>query len=185
MPPPAYGGTELVLDALCRGLARLGHEITLFTVGDSTCRVRRRSLFEHGDADRMGATVLELRHASAAYDVFDASRVDIVHDHTVAGLFLHDRHSTPVVTTSHGPFDDDLADLYGRVSDRVPLIAISHDQRSRAPAAVQVATVIHHGVDLARYRVVTTRPAELTTLQALELNNGAEFVGYLERGASR
>ena len=36
-----------------------------------------------------------------------------------------------------------------------------------------------------REQVVTTRPAELTTLQALELNNGAEFVGYLNRGASK
>ena len=35
-----------------------------------------------------------------------------------------------------------------------------------------------------REQVVTTRPDTLTTLQALELNNGAEFVGYLKRGAS-
>jgi len=36
-----------------------------------------------------------------------------------------------------------------------------------------------------REQVVTTRPADLTTLQALELNNGEEFVGYLNRGAER
>ncbi|MDG2126328.1 MAG: DUF1553 domain-containing protein, partial [Verrucomicrobiales bacterium] len=36
-----------------------------------------------------------------------------------------------------------------------------------------------------REQVVTTRPADLTTLQALELNNGAEFVGLLERGAKK
>jgi hypothetical protein len=36
-----------------------------------------------------------------------------------------------------------------------------------------------------REQVVTTRPADLTTLQALELNNGAEFVGYLNRGAAK
>lgn len=36
-----------------------------------------------------------------------------------------------------------------------------------------------------REQVVTTRPAELTTLQALELNNGDEFTGYLNRGAAR
>ncbi len=34
-----------------------------------------------------------------------------------------------------------------------------------------------------REQVVTTRPAELSTLQALELNNGKEFVALLERGA--
>jgi hypothetical protein len=36
-----------------------------------------------------------------------------------------------------------------------------------------------------REQVVTTRPEELTTLQALELNNGAEFVDYLNRGADK
>ncbi len=36
-----------------------------------------------------------------------------------------------------------------------------------------------------REQVVTTRPADLTTLQALELNNGREFVDYLNRGATK
>ncbi|MEM7316300.1 MAG: DUF1553 domain-containing protein, partial [Planctomycetota bacterium] len=36
-----------------------------------------------------------------------------------------------------------------------------------------------------REQVVTTRPAELSTLQALELNNGKEFVGLLNSGAKR
>jgi hypothetical protein len=36
-----------------------------------------------------------------------------------------------------------------------------------------------------REQVVTTRPADLTTLQALELNNGEEFTAYLNRGAAR
>jgi hypothetical protein len=36
-----------------------------------------------------------------------------------------------------------------------------------------------------REQVVTTRPADLTTLQALELNNGTEFVNYLNRGAAK
>lgn len=36
-----------------------------------------------------------------------------------------------------------------------------------------------------REQVVTTRPAELSTLQALELNNGEEFVALLHRGAER
>ena len=35
-----------------------------------------------------------------------------------------------------------------------------------------------------REQIVTTRPDDLTTLQALELNNGAEFVDYLNRGSS-
>jgi glycosyltransferase involved in cell wall biosynthesis len=57
----------------------------------------------------------------------------------------------PVVTTNHGPFNDDLIDIYGRVAERIPLIAISAHQASTAPPSVPVEEVIHHGLDLARY----------------------------------
>src|SRR5262245_56234788 len=39
VPPPAYGGTEVVIDNLARGLQDLGHEVRLFTVGESECPV--------------------------------------------------------------------------------------------------------------------------------------------------
>ena len=150
VPPTAYGGTELVIGTLCDGMAGAGHDVTLFTTGDSTCPVRRRWLFEHADPDRMGMAVLELRHVAAAYDAL--RDVDIVHDHTLAGLFLSETMSAaPVVATNHGPFGDDMSDLYARVSHRVPVIAISHDQARGAPPNIRVARVIHHGLDLDRY----------------------------------
>jgi glycosyltransferase involved in cell wall biosynthesis len=148
VPPPSYGGTELVLDVLARGIKQRGHDVVLFTTGDSTCEVYRDWLFERADPDRIGAAVIELRHAGAAYDAL--ANCDIVHDHTLAGLFLADLHlGLPVVTTNHGPFDDDLADIYRRAD--LPVIAISNDQASRAPSDIDVARVIHHGLDLSRY----------------------------------
>ena len=47
VPPPFYGGTELVVDLLSRGLAEQGHDVVLFTTGDSTCPVPRRWALEH------------------------------------------------------------------------------------------------------------------------------------------
>ena len=41
VPPPTYGGTEVVIDNLARGLTAAGHEVVLFTTGDSTCPVER------------------------------------------------------------------------------------------------------------------------------------------------
>jgi hypothetical protein len=35
VPPPGYGGTELVVHALARALVRRGHDLTLFATGDS------------------------------------------------------------------------------------------------------------------------------------------------------
>ena len=45
VPPPAYGGTEEVIDNLARGLTALGHDVRLFTVSESTCPVPRQWLF--------------------------------------------------------------------------------------------------------------------------------------------
>ena len=150
VPPPAYGGTELVIDGLCTGLAAAGHEVTLFTTADSTCPVPKRWLFEHSDPDRIGNAVIELRHAAAAYD--ELVGLDVIHDHTLAGLFISEHYLyQPVVTTIHGPFDEDLADLYHRVDRRIPIVAISYDQASRAPERLSIADVIHHGIDTANY----------------------------------
>ena len=51
--PPAYGGTEEVIDNLARGLAALGHDVRLFTIGESTCPVPRRWLYR-SSAEPMG-----------------------------------------------------------------------------------------------------------------------------------
>lgn len=171
VPPVRYGGTELILDVLCRGLVERGHHVTLFTTGDSTCPVDKRWLFESMDPDRMGAAVLELRHVAAAYDALKAC--DIVHDHTLAGLFLGQLHpELPVVSTNHSPFNADLADLFGRTASKVPVIAISRDQAGRAPADLPIGTVIHHGLDLDRYRFDGQGGAHLVALGRMNPDKG-------------
>ncbi len=44
VPPPAYGGTEAVLDGLARGLVAAGHEVLLIAHPDSTCPVPKASV---------------------------------------------------------------------------------------------------------------------------------------------
>ncbi len=151
VPPPAYGGTEAVLDTLARGLATAGHEVLLVTTGDSTCPVERSWVFERARTEELGSVVVELRHLLHAYDAVGGA--DIVHDHTVAGPLYAERYSPrPVVTTSHGPFTDDMKALYGAMDGRVPIVAISHHQASTA-GTVPIARVIHHGLDETRYPV--------------------------------
>lgn len=153
VPPPSYGGSELVIDALARGLVDLGHDVELFATGDSTCPVVRSHLFETADPDRMGATVLETRHVAEAYERWSQSDFDLIHDHTLAGVFYRHRPAgVPIVTTCHGPFDEDLSDLYRRMSVDVGLIAISHDQASRA-GDIPISAVIHHGIMMDDYPV--------------------------------
>ena len=42
VPPALYGGIELVVDRIAVGIQRAGHEVLLFTTGDSTCPVPRK-----------------------------------------------------------------------------------------------------------------------------------------------
>jgi glycosyltransferase involved in cell wall biosynthesis len=149
IPPLLYGGIEAVLDQLARSLAASGHDVTLFTTGDSTCPVPRLYVLEHAEGARIGMAVPELRHVMHAYEAMTDQ--DIVHDHTVVGPFYSERYpSLPVVTTIHGPFNEELTDLYRALSPRVPILAVSHAQQRRAPD-VPVARVIHHGVDASSF----------------------------------
>ncbi|GAC1534728.1 MAG: glycosyltransferase family 4 protein [Acidimicrobiales bacterium] len=153
VPPPLYGGIELVVDLLSRGLQSAGHEVVLWTVGESTCAVPRRSLLAMAEGHRIGAAVPELRHVLAAYE--DLDDVDIIHDHTVFGPLYADRFpQRTVVTTNHGPFGGDLDEIYRVVGRTIPIVCVSHDQRSMAPT-IPVSAVIHHGVDPATFPVGT------------------------------
>lgn len=182
VPPTSYGGTELMIDALGRGLQQLGHDVLLFTVGQSTCALPKAFLFEAPDPDRMGYSVLELRHAAAAYEAF--AGCDIVHDHTLSGLFMGDRHTMPIVTTNHGPFNEDMVDLFRRAG-HVPVIAISRDQASRAPKDLWVVAVIHHGLDTSRYRFDPTGGDYLVSLGRMNPTKGIERAIHVARRCGR
>ncbi|HEY5516196.1 MAG TPA: glycosyltransferase family 4 protein [Pengzhenrongella sp.] len=146
VPPPAYGGIEAVVDVLARGLVAAGHEVLLAAPSDSTCPVPRVPGLHPSQPERLGETAPELRHVVQAYAAM--TDVDIVHDHTVAGpLFAH-RPARPIaVTTMHLPVKYEMAELYRAMSKDVAVVAISHHQAASA-WGLQVARVIHHGLDV-------------------------------------
>jgi glycosyltransferase involved in cell wall biosynthesis len=146
VPPTGYGGTEAVIDQLARGFERAGHEVMLWTTGDSACPVTRGHIFGSAQAERIGSAVVELNHVIAGYEALTAWGADIVHDHTLTGPLCAEQLHIPVVTTNHGPFEGDLAALYRHLGPRMPVIAISHDQARRA-GPIPIAAVIHHGLD--------------------------------------
>jgi glycosyltransferase involved in cell wall biosynthesis len=126
--------------------------VTLFTTGDSTCPVPRRWVLPEAEGTRIGMAVPELRHVIGAYDTL--VDCDVVHDHTLAGPLLAAARTTPfpVVTTVHGPLNEDLVDLYGALGDRVPIVCISEAQHRVAPQ-IPVARVILHGIDASLFPV--------------------------------
>ncbi|HEY9477354.1 MAG TPA: glycosyltransferase [Microbacteriaceae bacterium] len=147
IPPPAYGGIEEVVDVLACGLADLGQEVVLASHPDSTCPVERVPVARLASPEQIGDRSQELWHVSSAYAAFHRQRVDIVHDHTLAGPAYTGRPAgLPVVTTAHGPFTADLQQHLGSVCEHIGVVAISHHQASTA-GRVKIARVIHHGID--------------------------------------
>jgi glycosyltransferase involved in cell wall biosynthesis len=154
VPPVGYGGTEAVLDGLCRGLRDAGHDVLLVTTGDATCPVERTWCFEESTGVGVRGTIHELTHVVHGYEAADRWGADVIHDHTLTGpLYAASAGRHDVVTTNHGPFTDaGLGALYRSLAGRVPVIAISHHQASTAPAGTEVAAVIHHGLPPEQYR---------------------------------
>jgi glycosyltransferase involved in cell wall biosynthesis len=183
VPPPEYGGTELVVDHLSRGLALAGHQITLFTTGDSTCPVPRRWVHPRA-VGTTGGLLDELGHVEAAYDVL--GDCDVIHDHTLLGpLWAIANHVRPrVVTTAHGPFTPELIELYRTIGQHVAVIAISHHQARTAPT-VPVTQVIHHGIDVERIPVGAGDGGYVAFLGRMHPDKGVHRAIDVARSAGR
>ncbi len=149
VPPPAYGGTEEIVDELARGLRSRGHDVLLFTTGDSTCPVPRAWAFER-PPDDMNAAMPECRHVQAAYDALTSC--DVIHDHTTLGPIWAQAKgvSTPIVVTVHNPFSEMSRPVYRHVSAFASLVAISRSHRESADG-IPISAVILHGIDASRF----------------------------------
>lgn len=184
VPPPLYGGTEGVIANLARGLTDRGHEVSLFSLGASTCPVQCGHLFTD-PVEPMGQGALEAAHVLAAYEAL--GDMDIVHDHTVLGPLIAGRadlRAPPVVTTNHGLFTEVTRRILREVARTASVVAISHDQARRA-SGVSVAAVIHHGIDLDTYRPGPGGGDHLVFIGRMSPDKGVDRAIRIARSAGR
>ncbi len=153
IPPVGYGGTERVVYTLTEELIRRGHEVTLFASGDSRTSARlvptcERALWHHQPAYNDFTPMWSVTLGKALRELDD---FDVVHSHLDHfGFALTRQASTPIVSTLHGRLDlPEHQPLYREFAD-VPLVSISHAQRTPVAWANFVATV-HHGIDLEQF----------------------------------
>ncbi|ACG74028.1 glycosyl transferase group 1 [Anaeromyxobacter sp. K] len=145
VPPPAYGGTELVVDALARALVRAGHRVAVFATGDSRVPGLRATFEAPVWPPEPYAELLHCRFAAAE---IARGGFDVVHAHLPAMLAFAGALPAPVVYTLHHAPDPALARFYARVP-AVLRVAISRRQAElSSPPAHRV---IHHGLDPALY----------------------------------
>jgi glycosyltransferase involved in cell wall biosynthesis len=142
VPPKNYGGTEMVVDLLCRGFASYGHEPVLFCSGDSTCPVERHYIIER--AVMPPSKYQEHIHIGHFIEQANHLKLDLVHSHLEAVQPYAKYLNCPVVCTLHVELDRERKKFIG-YNERVKYIAISHSHASTFPFEVPV---IHHGLEL-------------------------------------
>jgi glycosyltransferase involved in cell wall biosynthesis len=161
VPPVEYGGTELFIDDLARGLHALGVEVVVYTNGESTVGVEKRWLFEKSQWPIKGNDYAQLKDMDhTTWAVRDASgSCDILHLNTALGLTCSRLLRLPFVYTMHHPTDRQLSALYSRFPE-VDYVCISNDQCKRE-SLPKLHTILH-GIDLSKYQLRTDKQQYLS-----------------------
>ncbi len=161
VPPKEYGGTELFIAHLAKGLRELGIDVTLYTNGESTFEGDIRWLFERGQWPIKGDDYIHLRDIDhTTWAVNDAvASCDIVHLHNALGLACSRFVTVPFVYTLHHPTNPHLSGFYAHFPE-VTYVCISNDQRQREH--LPKLHTIHHGVDLTEYILQETKQEYLS-----------------------
>jgi glycosyltransferase involved in cell wall biosynthesis len=147
VPPPAYGGIELVVHALTRALERAGHEVVVFTTSDS--RTARREAFFPRPVWPPDPYA-ELLHCRFAAREVARGSFDVVHAHLPAMLAFADELLAPTVYTLHHAAQPELSRFYAHVGG-AELVAISRRQAELCDPPP--AHVVHHGLEPEMYPV--------------------------------
>jgi len=161
-PPPAYGGTELVIYNLCKGFVELGHEVTLFATKNSQSPGKLDYIFPKGLAEMdidWTAALPPFIHYHQAFQ--NAHRFDIVHAHLSSGTdllilpFLSDlaQKGQASVITIHGnwPYDrNSYMDPYFKklYAKDVATISISRAMQKLLPSEFRDVGYVYNSLDL-------------------------------------
>jgi glycosyltransferase involved in cell wall biosynthesis len=174
VPPPGYGGAELVVGLLTDELVARGHDVTLFASGDSIVSAKLESI--HPQALRLDSTIKE----PGIYDMLQLAQVyeraedfDIIHSHMgCAALPYGKLTQTPTVHTLHGIFTPDNEKMFVHAKSQ-PYVSISNAQRETRLGLNYVATV-YNGVDVSMHHFFPTpdEPAYLAFLGRISPEKG-------------
>jgi len=160
-PPSGYGGTELVIYNLCKGLVELGHQLTLFATKNSQSPDELDYVFTKGlvemDID-WSASLPAFVHYHQAFQKGDA--YDVVHAHLSSGTdllilpFLSDlaQKGKAVVMTVHGhwPYDrNTYMDPYFKklYAKDIATISISRAMQKLLPKEFRDIGYVHNSLD--------------------------------------
>jgi len=160
-PPSGYGGTELVIYNLCKGLVELGHEITLFATKSSQSPGELDYVFNKGLIEMeidWSASLPPFVHYHQAFQ--KAEEYDIVHAHLSSGTdllilpFLSElaQKGKAAVMTVHGhwPYDrNTYMDSYFKkfYAKDIATISISRAMQKLLPKGFRDIGYVHNSLE--------------------------------------
>jgi glycosyltransferase involved in cell wall biosynthesis len=188
VPPPAYGGTEVVVSLLTEELVRLGHDVTLAASGDSQTdgellSVYGRSLRRANDlTDR---NPYDWAHIGAALAA--ASDFDIVHNH--AGelpMAMSGALTTPMLTTTHCMTTPDTEFIWRRYSQSYNTIRRWQQEHFEAltPNA-RCGGFVYNAVDVDSFPFEADKGDDLLFLSRLAPEKGPQYAIDVARRTGR
>lgn len=150
IPPKRYGGTELFVANLARGLKELEHEVVVYANGESDVPVEVRWIYPDAHwpiKGQLSESLKEMRHT--AWAVKDASEsCDVIHTNNLYGLPPSEFVSVPLVHTIHHEQIAVLSEFYSHYP-QVHYVTISDFQLRRE--IMPSLRTIHHGINHAQY----------------------------------
>ena len=175
VPPPAYGGIELVVGNLTDELVRRGHEVVLFASGDSHTLAKLESVYPRAlrlDPNIKEYSVYEMLELSRVYEI--AAEFDIIHSHVgISALPFGSLVKTPTIHTLHGNFTTDNSKIFNHHAKQ-PFISISNDQRSGM--GLNYIRTVYNGIDPTVYpfQKEPTQPPYLAFVGRISPEKGPE-----------
>jgi glycosyltransferase involved in cell wall biosynthesis len=133
VPPPGYGGIELMAGDLIDALVERGHDVVMVGAGHNGTQAHFLRTFEQAPSQRIGEPLPEIVQAAWAARYLDELDVDVIHDHSLAGPLAARARQAPTVVTAHGPVTGEVGTYYEKISPDVCLVAISDAQQRLAP----------------------------------------------------
>src|SRR3989344_1881289 len=179
IPPQKYGGVELVVANLTKGLVDLGNDVTLFACGGSKSEGKLVKVVDKPLYDIIGGFSWK---SIQAYEflIFDElfkrlRDFDIIHNHLgFHPLVFSKLINIPIVTTIHSSLEPDFPYLADRFKDNL-FISISDAQRQLAPYLNYVKT-IYLGIETGKFKPSFKNDNEyLLFLGSLTKNKGVDL----------
>ncbi|EKE25795.1 MAG: hypothetical protein ACD_5C00032G0003 [uncultured bacterium] len=171
VPPEKYGGSELVIANLAKGLTQLGHSVTIFACEGSDVAGKLVAVIDKPMYELVGGFDFNGIKEYEFLSFFELGRrindFDIIHNHMgLHPISLAPLLPIPMITTLHSSLPPDFPSL-AKAFHEYPFVSISNSQRKLAPELNYIAT-IYHGIDVKSFNESIS-----------EKNDGFVFLGTL------